>query len=261
MCLIVFAWQQHREYPLLLAANRDEFHARPTAAADFWNDVPQVLAGRDLQAGGTWLGISRSGRFAAITNIRDPQARERVAARSRGDLTRNFLTGNEAPRNYLDAIASTAGDYQGFNLLVGDRDSLWYLHASAAAAPKARELAPGIYGLSNAALDVPWPKVSLARRQLQDAVDGAQTPTHATLRGCLSDRSLAQADALAQQQLTGEMTRQLSAQFIVTERYGTRCTSTLRRRADGTQDFCEQRFNARGERVGSDSFELQPQAH
>ena len=154
MCLIVLAWRQHREYPLLLAANRDEFHRRPAAPADFWPQQPALLAGRDLEAGGTWLGISRSGRFAAVTNIRDPDA-QGSAPRSRGELTRDFLAGAAPPAAYLDAVAARRGDYLGFNLLLGDSEALWYLHGGGASWAAPRRLAPGIHGLSNAALDVP----------------------------------------------------------------------------------------------------------
>ncbi|EED31867.1 hypothetical protein NOR53_3315 [gamma proteobacterium NOR5-3] len=259
MCLIVFAWQQHPALPLLMAANRDEFHARPASGATYWEDSPEVLAGRDLQAGGTWLGVSRSGRIAAITNIRDPAAGDRSALRSRGELTHNFLAGGASPETYLAEIADRIGDYQGFNLLVGDRQSLWYLHGNAADKTPPRALAPGIYALSNAALDVPWPKVRRAREQLHNALQGHDAPDHDALRSCLGDRSLADAQALLEQNLDGEMARQLSAQFIVTEHYGTRCCTTLRQHAHGLLEFQEQRFDARGELAGSDTFELNTQ--
>jgi uncharacterized protein with NRDE domain len=271
MCLIVFAWQQHPTIPLLLAANRDEFHERPAAPANFWEDYPQILAGRDLQAKGTWLGVSRGGRFAAITNIRDPGAPERNAPRSRGELPQRFLAGSQTPEDYLCEVAQKVGEYQGFNLLVGDGQSLWYLHGGAAtnaesnaaepAVPKC--LGPGIYGLSNAALDVPWPKVQRGREELAQLLMGETgpiaeetTPTHAQLGACLSDRSLAHQQDLAEQDLVGEMARQLSAQFIVTPGYGTRCCSTLRQQHDRLE-FQEQRFDARGELVGTEVFELE----
>jgi uncharacterized protein with NRDE domain len=239
-----------------MAANRDEFHERPASAAAYWEDSPQVLAGRDLQAGGTWLGVSRSGRVAAITNIRDPAVGERSAPRSRGELTHKFLASNESPGDYLAKIADSIGDYQGFNLLVGDRDSLWYLHGSSTEKTAPQALPPGIYGLSNAALDVPWPKVKRARGQLQRKLQTGEAPSHDELRDCLSDRSLADTQTLDEHNLSGEMARQLSAQFIVTERYGTRCCTTLRQHANGLLEFQEQRFDPRGELMGSDAFEL-----
>lgn len=257
MCLIVFAWQQHPEAPLLLAANRDEFHNRPAAPAAFWEDSPQVLAGRDLQAGGTWLGVSREGRFTAITNIRDPEAGEKGARRSRGELTHNFLAGSQSPQDYLNAIADSVADYLGFNLLVGDRNSLWYLHGSALEQATPRALAPGIYGLSNAALDVPWPKVQRARDGLNTIVQSPKPPSHTQLRECLSDRTLAEEQALWEQNLSGDMARQLSAQFIVTPHYGTRCCTTLRQGAGGSLEFQEQRFDSLGELQGTQAFELE----
>lgn len=256
MCLIVFAWQQHPDIPLLLAANRDEFHERPASAASYWDDTPEVLAGRDLQAGGTWLGVSRSGRFAAITNIRDPDARTSRAPRSRGELTHNFLRGKDSAQSYLSSVAKTVGEYQGFNLLIGDKTSLWYLHGSSTQKAVPTALTPGIYGLSNAALDIPWPKVALARVKLQRELQCKEGPNHQQLRDCLSDRTLANSAALEQHKLSGEMARQLSAQFIVTERYGTRCSTTLRQHRNGLVEFQEQRFGPAGELLGTSEFEL-----
>ncbi|WOJ97555.1 NRDE family protein [Congregibacter brevis] len=260
MCLIVFAWQKHPRLPLLLAANRDEFHERPAAPAAYWNDTPQVLAGRDLQAGGTWLGISRSGRFAAITNVRDPAAHARSAPRSRGELTHDFLAGTTTPSDYLLSVANRMNEYQGFNLLVGDRESLWYLNGSAAEKSQPMALAPGIYGLSNAALDVPWPKVNLARNRLLSALDDStgerKAPGHSELRSCLADRSLADQHALDEENLGGDMARQLSAQFIVTPHYGTRCCTTLRSHLTGELEFEEQRFDSAGNLAGTEAFKL-----
>ncbi len=255
MCLIVFAWRQHPTLPLILAANRDEFHARPALPAAFWEDKSGLLAGRDLEAGGTWLGVSRSGRFAAITNIRDPAAGERRAPRSRGELTVDFLAGSADPGEYLDAVASRIDDYLGFNLLVGDGSSLWYLHGVGDAGPLPLE--PGVYGLSNAALDVPWPKVQLAKARMRRVLDqaGAEAPDHALLRGCTADRALAEADALSGHGLEGEMARRLSAQFIVTPTYGTRCATTLHMDELTNWGFEEQRFDEAGRQLGANCYE------
>jgi uncharacterized protein with NRDE domain len=255
MCLIVFAWQQHASYPLLLAANRDEFHARPAAPAQYWEEHPELLAGRDLEAGGTWLGVSRRGRFAAITNIRDPQPGDRRAPRSRGDLTRDFLLGTRSPADYLNAVAARADEYLGFNLLLGDGESLWYLHAGPHSKPAFTALEPGIYGLSNAALDVPWPKVERAQQWMAQLLDGDNSvPDHAQLRSCVSDRRLAAPGDLAALGLEGDMAQPLSAQFIVTPHYGTRCQTTLRWSAGGELEFEEQRFGADGDLAGSDAY-------
>lgn len=251
MCLIVLSWKQHKDFRLLLAANRDEFHKRPAAAANYWHDRPAVLAGRDLEAGGTWLGISTGGRFAAITNLRDPEAMGRKAPRSRGDLTTEFLDGSMDAASYLDEVSARADQYLGFNLIVSDGPSLWYLHGDGHARP--RELEAGLYGLSNAALDVPWPKVVLARRRLDELV-AASAPGHEALRHCTADRALADADQLTDQHLEGDMARTLSAQFIVTPTYGTRCMTTLRMGTDESWDFEEQRFDADGVLVGKERF-------
>ena len=157
MCLLIFAHRVAQHYPLVLAANRDEFHTRPTAQAHFWPQYPEMLAGRDLEQGGTWMGITRQGRFAAITNYRDP-ARTAPAPRSRGELPLQFLVSDNAPAVYLEELRNRAKDYAGFNLLLGDGENLWY-YSNSAANNDPRLLPPGIYGLSNAQLDTPWPKV------------------------------------------------------------------------------------------------------
>jgi uncharacterized protein with NRDE domain len=253
MCLIVLAWHRHPDYALLLAANRDEFHRRPSAPAAYWEDAPSVLAGRDLEAGGTWLGVSRRGRFAAITNIRDPGS-EGTAPRSRGELTRRFLEGDESPREYLAGVHALRGQYQGFNLLVADGEALWYLHGAPGEAASPHPLAPGIYALSNAALDVPWPKVERARRAMSATLEGGAgpAPDAAALRACVADRQLAAASQLHGSDMSGEMARRLSAQFIVTPEYGTRCTTTLRWHRAGGVEFTEQRFAADGACCGED---------
>lgn len=261
MCLIVFAWRPDSDCPLLLAANRDEFHSRASAPMQWWEDAPQVLAGRDLQASGTWLGVGRSGRFAAVTNIRDPNAIAATAPRSRGDLTRAFLDSDVPAREYLDGVASRVSEYLGFNLLLGDRQGLWYLHGSGTRTPQARMLKPGIYGLSNAALDVPWPKVQRARQRLADLTSrgGPAHPSLRALRSTVGDRSLAPREQLNALGLDGEMAQRLSGQFIVTADYGTRCCTTLRwmrEKTGGSEsiEIAEQRFDAAGTPEGEDSF-------
>ena len=159
MCLILFAWRMHKDYPLVIAANRDEFHARPTERLAFWQNRPDVLAGRDIEAGGTWMGITRSGRFAALTNYRELADRDR-AGRSRGLLVSECLT-DEAPAEASVTRATAEGEaYRGFNLLAADREALWWT-SNRGAGPL--RLAPGLYGLSNHLLETPWPKVVRGR--------------------------------------------------------------------------------------------------
>jgi len=254
MCLIVLAWRQHDAAPLLLAANRDEFHERPSATAEYWTDEPAILAGRDLRAGGTWLGLSRGGRFATITNIRDPGGGSPAGARSRGELVAQFLTSGEAPESFLRGVAARVDDYQGFNLLVCDGESLWYLHGVTGAAP--RRLAPGLYGLSNATLDVPWPKVRRARSELETLLHAAEPPGHKALAACLGSRAVAPESELRGHGLTGTMAQSLSAQFIVTPTYGTRCRTTLRWFADGNRELREESFDAEGTCFATREFTL-----
>ncbi len=163
MCLIVFAWQPGHALPLLVAANRDEFYARPSLPLAAWEDAEGVFAGRNLEAGGTWLGLGPAGRFAALTNVRDPS--QALGKRSRGELVADFLRGGGNPADYLAQVAGRAADYSGFNLLIGDRHQLW--HYNPRVGPP-RLLPAGIYGLSNAALDTPWPKLLKARAALAE---------------------------------------------------------------------------------------------
>jgi uncharacterized protein with NRDE domain len=220
---MIFAHRVAPDYPLVVAANRDEFHARPTAPSEFWPDCPEVLAGKDLQQGGTWMGVTRTGRFAAVTNYRDPDGPV-DAPRSRGDLPLGYLARELAPQAYLEDLATRATDYAGFNLLVGDHDSLWYFSNGDQSPP--RNLPPGIYGLSNAMLDTPWPKIELGKARLSELLDEGQL-SHDTLAAVVSDRELADPVRLASLGLDGAMDPLLSAQFIVTDNYGTRSRTTF----------------------------------
>src|SRR5512146_1219846 len=158
MCLIVVAWKMHPDFPLVVAANRDEFHARSTATARFWDDRPEILAGRDLEGMGTWLGVTRSGKFAAVTNYRDAAPAPQEAA-SRGLLASRYLESGEAPREFAANAGADGDAYRGFNLLAGDRAELWWVSNRGG---RARRIEPGLHGLSNHLLDTPWPKVTLA---------------------------------------------------------------------------------------------------
>lgn len=222
MCLILLAWQSHPDYPLVVAANRDEFFARPTAPAGWWPDAPQVLAGRDLQGGGTWMGVTRNGRFAALTNYRDPDAFQEGMA-SRGELVAAFLRGDEAPEAYLQAVAQRLPDYNPFNLLVGDRHGLWYLGSREHAPP--RPLAPGVYGLSNHLLDTPWPKVQRAKSALATALQAL--PERTPLFDLLRDRRHAPDAELPRTGVSLEWERLLSAAFVHSPDYGTRSATVL----------------------------------
>lgn len=225
MCLIVLAYRVHPRYPLIVAANRDEFRMRPAAPAHFWNEAPHLLAGRDLQAGGTWLGITRTGRFAALTNHRDLR-RAPTNGPTRGGLVRQALQGGIDP--------STTSVFEGFNLLHGPFDALRY-HTNITGADEA--LAPGIHGLSNALLNTPWPKVERAKAALEQAL--AQGPRPQALFDLLADATVAADARLPDTGLTLEQERAVSSIFIPGERYGTRCSTVVLVDADGLVHFEE----------------------
>lgn len=248
MCLMAFAWQQGEQL-LTLIGNRDEFHARPTRAATFWVEEghPQLLAGKDLEAGGTWLGVTRGGRFAALTNIRAPGAR--AGLRSRGALALDYLLGDLRPQEYLHALTEQIGDYAGFNLLVGDRTQLWHLNSQEG---EARQLGPGIYGLSNASLNSPWPKVTALREALAQNPDADA----AALMGWLADRTIYPDDQIPKTGVSLEWERMLSATFILGQEYGTRASTLLRIGRDGAIEFTEKRFGPNGVEMGEANWTL-----
>jgi len=235
MCLILLAWQTHPSFPLIVAANRDEFYQRRTASADFWPESPQVLAGRDLEAGGTWLGVSRTGRFAALTNYRDP-SRHKADAPSRGRLVADFLCGLEPIDAYLDSLQPAA--YNGFNLLLGDARDNGRLVAFSNITQERHELVPGIYGLSNATLDTPWPKVGAGKTALADAL--AALPDETPLQNLLRDDRIHPDTTLPATGVPLEWERLLSAAFIRSQDYGTRCSTLIKVAVGGTASFDEQ---------------------
>lgn len=233
MCLILVAWQAHPDYPLVVAANRDEFFARATSPAAFWPETPDILAGRDLQAGGTWMGVTREGRFAALTNFRDP-ASQRDDAASRGTLVADFLHRRQTAAEYLEDVSRRGGDYNGFNLLVGDGTRLaWFSNIDG----KPAQLPPGIYGVCNHLLDTPWPKVKAAKSALHAAL--AQLPDESGLFRLLRDDSVHPDDALPRTGVSLEWERLLSAAFVKAPGYGTRSSTVLAVAKDGWTVFDE----------------------
>ncbi len=233
MCTLLLAWQVDPARPLIVAANRDEFRARPTEAARFWPEAPQLLAGRDLQAGGTWLGVTREGRFAALTNVREPGVRAAPGAPSRGRLVVDFLRGTLAPVDYLAGLEVDA--YAGFNLVVGDVDSLWYL-SNRSGEPRA--VPPGVHGVSNAGLDTPWPKVQRGRARLGELVaTGSATPEQ--LLALLADETVAGDAELPDTGVGLVMERMLAPLFIAGPMYGTCSATVVVFHADGRVVFVE----------------------
>ena len=252
MCLILFAHRAHADYPLVVAANRDEMYERPTAAAGFWDDAPELLAGRDLREGGTWMGITRGGRFAAVTNYREmPLVRD--GKRSRGHLVAGFLRGAASPGEYVRALAVEGDAYNGFNLLAGDGSSLAYV-SNRGGGPSL--LAAGIYGLSNALLDDPWPKVVRGKAAVAGALAGPADALEPALFAALADRGIAPDGVLPDTGVGLERERALSASFIATPEYGTRCSTVLIVRRDGTATFTERRVVPGEHRVEESRFTL-----
>lgn len=232
MCLIVFAWQVIPGVPLVAAGNRDEFLSRPTASAAWWTDRPQIFAGRDLQDGGTWMGVTREGRFAAVTNFRDPSVK-RPEAPSRGALVADFLAASSTPEEYIAALEAHASEYNGFNLLVGDRNTLiWFSNAAPDDDRNGKPLAAGIYGLSNGSLDSPWPKVVRTKAQFASLIcQGAPEDAYFEM---LTDTTRAPDCRLPKTGVSLEWERVLSAVCIQSPEYGTRTSTVVRLFGDGS---------------------------
>jgi uncharacterized protein with NRDE domain len=237
MCLLAFQYDEHPDYALIFTGNRDEFYGRPTAPAAFWDDAPHVLAGRDRKAGGTWMGVTRNGHWGVVTNVRDEQHRD--DARSRGALVADYLLDEPEPRPYLERVAAEADRYNGFNLLVGTPESLYYLSGREATVSPVE---PGLHGLSNARLDTPWPKVTRAKRGLRRRVDAGDVAPDSLL-ALLDDRRPAPDDQLPDTGFGTERERMLSPIFIDGEQYGTRASTVLLIGRDGTVTFVEQAFD------------------
>jgi uncharacterized protein with NRDE domain len=253
MCLLMLAWQSHPRYRLVVAANRDEFHDRPAAALAPWPPPSSILAGRDLRADGTWLGIDRARRFGVVTNFRELQP-PRTHAPSRGGLIPDYLQGSATAAGFLAALAPDAASYSGFNLLLTDRDSLWY--ASNRTTPFARALPAGVYGLANELLDTPWPKLERVRAGFGRWLVQTDADREDLFR-LLADRTpSAEGAGGPTGGLPREWARALSAPFVLHSHYGTRCSTVLMLQADGAVSLTERRFDAQGVLCGEREFAL-----
>ncbi|WP_338488741.1 NRDE family protein [Pseudomonas trivialis] len=248
MCLIVFAWRPGHAQPLIVAANRDEFYARPTLPLAQWPDAPDVYAGRDQEAGGTWLGISADGRFAALTNIREPH--QPPARTSRGELVARFLSGSQPIDQYLAEVNGRSIEYAGFNLLLGTRDEMWHYNANES---QPTRLKPGVYGLSNAGLDTPWPKLLKARAALGELLEDPQPQA---LLAIMSDPQTAPFAQLPDTGVGLATESLLSSVFIASASYGTRVSTALIVNADGTRRMVERSFGPQGGRLGEIELNL-----
>ena len=243
MCLILVVWRQQTRYPLFIAANIDEYHDRASAPAAWWSDQPNMLAGRDLAAGGTWLGVTRTGRFAALTNFRDP-TRVRKDAPSRGSLVTWLLRSTDSVAASLSRLRRIGGDYNGFNVIFSDGRSLGIYESVPG---EGRELAPGVYGLSNHLLDTPWPRVANAKSKLLSAIDAG--PDQSAALDLLRDARPAPQHELPSTGVSAEWESLLSSAFIKAPQYGTRCSTIVRMDADSHAFFDEWSWDAAGEQV------------
>jgi uncharacterized protein with NRDE domain len=256
MCLILVVWRAHAEYPCVIAANRDEFHSRATAAAAWWPTQPPILAGRDLEAGGTWLGVQPSGRFAALTNYRDPRL-IRTGVPSRGRLVTDILESGDSVAASLEHLRREGPRYNPFNMLFSDGERLGIFESVRGSG---RELGPGLYGLSNHLLDTPWPKVQLAKSRLAAALTDLGDED-AVMRLLRDDRPAPDAE-LPQTGITLEWERMVSSAFVRARDYGTRCSTLVRFAASGHVRFDEWSWDREGRETGrvTCAFELLPAA-
>ncbi len=250
MCLLTFSFRQNPEYPFVFASNRDEFLDRPTAPMHFWEEAPDLLAGRDLRSGGTWLGLTRAGRFATVTNYREV-GRTKPDAPSRGRLPVRFLLGDDAPAAFVDRIVPEADRYNGFNLLVGAGGAMEYFSNRGAR----RTLVPGLYGLSNHLLDTPWPKVVRAKEWLRAILDSGRIEPEALFE-MLADETKAPDDALPDTGVGLEWERMLSSIFIRSPEYGTRASTVVLANRRGETHVYERTFPTDGSEPFTRHFRL-----
>lgn len=250
MCLCLFAINESEEFPLILIANRDEFRRRPAAKADFWSDHPEVLAGRDLEGMGTWLGTNKAGKIAFLTNYRHPDFFNRKGP-TRGTLVSNFLIGNEDGESYLKSIENTEA-YNGFNLVVGTAEKLFYYSN---VENEVKTITSGIHGLSNAFLNTSWPKVDDGKAKLQAAIISNALDSD-SLFSILHDSSFAKTEDLPQTGVGSELEKVLSAKFINTPNYGTVCSTVIKIDRNGTCFFEEKSFDEEGKEVALLSHKL-----
>ncbi|MDQ3394022.1 MAG: NRDE family protein [Bacteroidota bacterium] len=239
MCLILFSWDQHEKYKLVLAANRDEFYSRPTRKAHYWEESPQVFAGKDLVAGGSWMGISKSGKFAAITNYRDLKNSKPASNYiSRGNLIANYIKSDYSPFEFLKSTQELGTLYDGFNLLVGDFHDLYFFSN---VENEIKKLESGIYGLSNHLLNTPWPKVLKGKQLLKDqlSIDGFKDDK---ILNMLINIDHAEDKDLPDTGLELSFERSLSPMFIKMDDYGTRSSTLLKISRDGKYSFHERTF-------------------
>ena len=256
MCLIIFAYQTHPDYHLVLTANRDEIYTRPTQTLHRWPDPIEIYAGRDEQEGGTWLGITKTGRFAAITNYRETGTK--TSSLSRGKLTADFLLGEHSPQQYLKEIVRNQDLYSGFNLILGEGEDLFYFSNRQ---HQIKQLTPGIHGLSNHLLNTAWPKVTQGKSRLAHLLKQTHLPTPHTLMHSLSDTQAAETESLPNTGVGTAAEKMLSPIFIKSAVYGTRASTVLTISKQGEVKLSENCFGPHGHKEGSKRYTFSIKGH
>jgi uncharacterized protein with NRDE domain len=253
MCLILFAFQASQRWPFIVAANRDEAYDRPAQSAAFWLDQPQIFAGRDLQLGGTWMGLSTLGRFAAVTNFRDGLPKG-LAPRSRGELVSHYLSSQLSAKNHFEQLQSKKDQYAGFSSLAGNLNELWYFSNYS---PLIQSVPPGVHGLSNHLLNTPWPKVTQGKAQLTKLIQHETHSLSDDLMCLLAERELPPASQLPDTGIGALREKELGPKFIaVDNRYGTRASTVILIDQKGNALFREKSFSSHGQYIGEISSEF-----
>jgi uncharacterized protein with NRDE domain len=253
MCLAIIAFNSLTDWPLIVIANRDELHSRPTLPAGPWSDASNILGGRDLNAGGTWLGMTTSGKLALLTNFREPGRHDPIAP-SRGLLTDQYLRGESTAKSFARDVQNHYHSYNGFNLLLGDGSDLWY--CSNRSDVPVQQVKSGIMGISNASLDTPWPKLKRTRNAVSALLSQhilSAPPDPASFFDIMQDTRSASFSELPQTGVGPEREKLLGSPFIKNERYGTRCITLIMQRSDGLVRFHEKRFDSQA-LVSGESF-------
>ena len=251
MCLVLFALGMHPRYPLIVASNRDEYHNRPAAPIHRWKDYPNIIAGRDLEQSGTWMGVTESGRWAIVTNFREQKTTSN-RKESRGNLTKNFLTSDQSPQAFASSIGEITESYNGFNLLVGDSSSIYYVtNRQAEGMPQTQSIEkPGVYGLSNHLLDTNWPKVTSGKKSFATLIKNNEVIHFEEVVTLMSNTTQPHDEALPDTGVDPEWERTLSPMFITSNDYGTRATSLLLISSDALKiELSEMTFDVKGKEL------------
>lgn len=253
MCLAIIALNVLPDWPIIIVANRDELHSRPTLPASPWYDAPRILGGRDLSAGGTWLGMTDSGSIALLTNYREP-GKQRIDAPSRGQLPEHYLRGNALAEDYIQELAFRGHSYNGFNLVLGDQTGFWYYSNRGDLYPQ--RINSGVVGVSNALINTPWPKLKRTQSAVAEHLSHSQQPDSKRLFEIFQDTTPAFPHELPDTGIGTEREKLLSSPFINDTRYGTRCTTLIMKHRDGDALYHEKRYAQLGQPDGESIWKI-----